>query len=85
MVEKSYLQFIDAPTKTKTTVLVILSRRTAKQLGVIKFNPQWRQFVFFPDNMTIWSDGCLEEIKWQIRRLNFEWHKSLKEVSPHKG
>lgn len=41
-------------------------------IGVIKYYPQWRQFVLFPEPKTIWSKGCLEEVNTFIYQVEKE-------------
>jgi hypothetical protein len=31
-------------------------------LGIIKWNGAWRQYCFYPESLTFWSYGCMQEI-----------------------
>ena len=57
------------PKGRKTNIYIVkkesegrCGRRFKIRLGAIKWSGKWRQFVFEPDNDTIWSKGCLEII-----------------------
>lgn len=42
-------------------------------LGVIEFYKKWKknkQWVFYPDNGTFYTDGCLEDISKKLKELN---------------
>ena len=45
-------------------------------LGLIKFSGAWRQYVFEPDQETMWSAGCLEEIAKFLKEVNAKWRKT---------
>lgn len=47
------------PTKTKKWIVV---SRSGDGLGVIKWYGHWRQYCFYPNDGTIWSTGCLEQV-----------------------
>ncbi len=53
----------------KTSVWSCLSNRTKDELGMVKWYPSWRQYCFFPHPETVYSTGCLEDIKDFIRQL----------------
>ena len=42
----------------------------AVELGKISWNGAWRQFVFYPDNDTMWSKGCLEIVNNFLKKIN---------------
>lgn len=46
-------------------------------LGIIKFNPRWRQYIFEPDNKTIWSSVCMKGITTFIDEINLKWRNKL--------
>lgn len=54
------------------------SSSMAERLGLIKFSGKWRQFVFWPDNETMWSFGCLEIVNKFLDKVNKRWRNSLK-------
>jgi hypothetical protein len=51
----------------------------AQYLGSIKFNPRWRQYIFEPDDKTIWSSSCMKGITNFIDEINFKWRSKLGE------
>ena len=55
--------------KKKTAVYDVLNRRTGDMLGYISWYPQWRQYTFTPDLMTLFIVGCLEEVSIFITEL----------------
>ncbi len=48
-----------------------------KFLGLIKFNGAWRQYIFYPENNTIWSAGCKEEMAKFEREITKKWRDSF--------
>jgi hypothetical protein len=55
--------------KPKTKVYAILPRSHYDRIGIVKWYPQWRQYCFFPENETVWSRKCLEELAGFINDL----------------
>lgn len=43
-----------------------------RELGTIEWHSPWRQYVFFPADLTYWSAGCLRDLQEQISRLMAE-------------
>ena len=66
---KSYLEFRLVDTKPKTFVYSVNSKSTGFRLGIIMWYGTWRQYCFFPEESTIFSKGCLEEINNFIKSL----------------
>ena len=68
-----------APTG-KTKIITILSMHDDTNLGTIRWNGRWRQYVFEPtmEEETIWSWECLEDLKGFIIQLN----KEQENISP---
>lgn len=68
--ESEYLTFEeDDHYEGKTRRLVVVSKRKLAILGEIKWYGPWRQYVFFPEEATIWNTGCLNDLKDVIRAL----------------
>lgn len=51
------------------------------QLGIIKFDGAWRQYVSEPDIGTKWSHGCHDQISAFLKKQNELWRKKLKQKS----
>ena len=66
---KKYVEFKLAKQKPKTNVYSVLSKAYGDILGIIKWYPNWRQYCFFPEDATVWSKGCLEEINDFIEEI----------------
>jgi ribosomal protein S27AE len=75
---KSYIEFKLTKKGEKTNFYDVLSRNSGSSLGFISWHSPWRQYVFFPDEDTIWNVGCLEEIQIFINNLMQERKPKLK-------
>ena len=62
--------------KRKTRIFQIRSKSQGVELGIIKWESGWRQYVFHPNTLTIWSDGCLQDVKEFLALLRTD-RKSL--------
>lgn len=71
MLDKSYINFKLIEKKPKTYVYAIISNSNNSILGYIKWFNSWRQYTFFPNNKTIYSDGCLNEIINFMNKVNY--------------
>ena len=69
MLNKSYLEFKVLEQNPKTFVYGVFSKSTGFRLGIIMWYCSWRQYCFFPEENTIYSKGCLEEINKFINLL----------------
>ena len=47
----------------KTSTWIIFNKRFETILGTIRWWSHWRQYVFFPQESTIFSVGCLKDIQ----------------------
>ena len=47
-------------------------------LGIISFNPKWRQYTTKFEPNIEWSAGCKYMISIFENKINYEWRKSLK-------
>lgn len=67
--------------KRKTPIYIVRKDSQismAERLGLIKFSGRWRQFVFYPDNETFWSYGCLEIVNKFLFKVNKRWRNKQK-------
>lgn len=53
----------------KTHEYWLVNRRQSVELGRIKWQSGWRQFVFVPEGDTIWSAGCLVDVQDFLGKL----------------
>lgn len=58
--------------KRKTRVFKIRSTSDQVLLGIVRWENGWRQYVFCPRNQTIWSVGCLEDLRQFLGLLKAE-------------
>ena len=72
MLNKSYLEFKVLEQKPKTKVYEVISQLHGFRLGIIQWYGAWRQYCFFPEESTIYSKGCLEEINNFIKLIKKE-------------
>lgn len=49
-------------------------------LGEIRWYGAFRQYVFYPDEETVWSRGCLEIINRFLKKINDRHRKKLRKV-----
>lgn len=66
---KTYLTFKVIEQKPKTVIISVNARSDGYRLGTIRWFPSWRQYVFIPAIGTVWSSGCIEEVKTKIDTL----------------
>lgn len=57
-----YIYFLLVTKKTKTSVYKCLNIKSNAELGIVKWNPGWRQYCYFPSCPAVYSKGCLEDI-----------------------
>lgn len=67
-----YLEFKLYKELPKTKVFNVINKKSENLLGRIGWYPQWRQYVFIPAFQTIYSSGCLKDIKDFIDNLMIE-------------
>ena len=53
----------------KTSSWSVVSKK-GPELGIIAWYGPWRAYCFFPESDTVWSAGCLEELRNAIGVLN---------------
>lgn len=74
--QKQYIDFkVIKPfihnTKRLTVTCAIISLSSGEQLGIIKWYGPWRQYCFYPNDDTLWNDGCLENVQSILKGLTF--------------
>jgi len=67
--------------KPKTKVWNILSKSSGDLLGIVKWYGPWRQYVFFPQDETIYSSGCMDFIVQFMKSANTEQKHRKKEAA----
>lgn len=72
--KKSFVKLIeiDPPKGYVTKVFKVLSIN-GDELGLIKFFPRWRKYVFMPNENTLFDMGCLGDIIDYINVIQQEW------------
>ena len=68
----SYITFQEAPITGKTKTFKVIAAREGTLLGMIMWHSPWRQYCFFPREMTLWSPGCLRDVETFIDGLMAE-------------
>jgi hypothetical protein len=66
---KKYVYFELAERKPKTSVFHVRAKSDGTFLGAIYWYFPWRGYVFEPDAGTIWSKGCLQQVKEFLEEL----------------
>jgi hypothetical protein len=60
----SYIRFQEKPDPTKkTSTWIVIAVSSGTELGAVTWHGAWRQYVFVPAECTVWSSGCLEDVK----------------------
>jgi hypothetical protein len=68
---KKHIKFVFFKNMPKTEVYKVYSTYDGTELGFIRWEGRWRQYVYDTDlNNVIWSYQCLEELKQFIIELN---------------
>jgi hypothetical protein len=77
---KQHLQFNTQPQAPdrKTPIVDITNLADGAYIGQIRWHGAWRQFTLWPDEDTIWSHDCLDEVVTELRRLNAEQRAKVK-------
>lgn len=71
----SHLQFSDVPFEGKTRKISVSNSQNGVLIGMIKFYPQWRKYVFYPETYTLFDVDCLTEITQMLEYLMNERKK----------
>jgi hypothetical protein len=64
-----YIHFKKIEDKPKTSVWSCRNNSGDYQIGIVKWNPGWRQYCFFSEPDMVFSTGCMEDICNFIKRL----------------
>jgi len=70
--EYEYLRFDEQAHVGKTKVFACRNRRSGDRLGAVCWNGPWRQYVYEPVCVAIYSAGCLRDIAEFIEALMAE-------------
>lgn len=70
---KKYIRFneVNNPGK-RTRIFEVINISNDYVLGIIRWYTAWRQYVFIPEDSTVYSLGCLEDIQKELKTLNYE-------------
>ena len=62
--KSKYIKFVKTvkPPHRKTNIYAIVSKSDKSLLGMIKWYPWWRQFVFFPEEGCVFNPSCMRDI-----------------------
>jgi hypothetical protein len=60
--EYQYIRMEKIRDLPKTSVWEVQNKSGEYSIGIIKWNPGWRQYCLFPDATTVFSIGCLKDI-----------------------
>ena len=47
----------------------VINRLNDRSFGKIKWNSSWKQYAFYPSNLSYFSKGCLKEIECYIEKV----------------
>ena len=53
----------------KTHEYSVVNRHGDYEIGRIAWYGEWRQFCFFPAEETVWSDGCLADVRDALAKI----------------
>jgi hypothetical protein len=67
-----YIKFIKIEDKPKTSVWNCCNISGDYSLGIVKWNPGWRQYCFFPEPGMVFSIGCMNDIGDFITKLKIK-------------
>ncbi len=56
----------------KTREYLIINHSQGAEIGSIKWYGSWRQYCVFFEEGTIWSSGCMDDVKDFMKRLKEE-------------
>jgi len=67
-IKSKWLKFEFVSKKGKTSVWNVLHKDDTP-LGQVYWFAQWRQYCFYPEDLRVFSGGCLEDIVKFMQRL----------------
>lgn len=83
--KSKYIEEVFVKNLRKTSVWEIRSKQHGYILGQVKWNPRWRQYCFFPYDVTVFNSDCLKSITTFIEKLNKEHREKIKNEQKRKG
>ena len=70
MKRKSYVKFVEKGRDPNGRPVFIVETLRGEKLGEIGWYAAWRQNVFLPQDFSLYSHDCLEDIAAQVTRMN---------------
>ena len=70
--EYQFIRFESLHSVTKTSRWACVNKSSGHSIGVVEWYGPWRQYCYFPEVDTVYSDGCMEDIQHFIRQLGME-------------
>ena len=64
--------------RQKTKRFNVINKKHGNILGIIKWSNGWRQYCFYPEEDTVWSEDCMNRVGYWIWELNKEHKKGWK-------
>ena len=65
-----YIHFELFAEKPKTKVWKCINNTRGEELGIVKWNPTWRQYCYYPSCPAVYSKGCLDDISHFIKKIS---------------
>lgn len=73
MIDSQYMNFEDiTPAGRKTKIIIVTAKRDGATLGEVSWWGAWRQYVFIPNEGTVFNKGCMNDIIAVIDKLMAE-------------
>jgi hypothetical protein len=73
-----YIRFVAIPNQSrKTDLYACYNKRSMDVLGMVFWYAAWRQYCFQPRAHTIYSAGCLQDVKDFIGQLMMDHRATL--------
>lgn len=76
-----HLLFQVVARKPKTVVVAVIERRSDEVIGEVAWYGAFRAYCFMPTENTVWSTGCLDEVRAEIARLMRERRAAREETT----
>ena len=67
--EYEFIRFVQIDETPKTKFYSCQNNKSRAEIGLVKWYPGWRQYCFFPREKTVFSEGCLHDIRLFIQML----------------
>ena len=64
-----YIHFVKIADKAKTSIWSCRNNSGEYEIGIVKWNPGWRQYCFYPASDMVFSRGCMDDISGFIRSI----------------